>query len=439
MAATAPLTTTTQPVLTKTPLTTNQKKGFIAAYAGWTLDGMDAFIYSLVLVPALRDLLPASGIQPTTANIGIWGSFLFAMFLAGWGLSMFWGIIGDRIGRVRALALTIVAYSVFTLMCGLVTNIWQLAVLRILCGFGLGGEQPVGSTFVAESLPEDRRVKFAGYLHTGYYAGFLLAAIANYVIGANFGWRWMFAFGGVPALFVGWIMSNVKESHKFEEMKTKTKKAGVFASFGSLFQTKYKNRTFVMSFVYLISIIGQWAGSIYVPTALTQIALREGYIAADAARIASWGGMVLAIGTVLGCLCAPILAEKYGRRVAMAIYMSLLTVTTAVAFGWAFFLQVNALETFMVMTFLLGIAGANFAMYTLWLPELFDTSCRGAGMGFISSIGRFVGVGMVFAIAAGVNHYGNIGTPIALTSIILFLGMFLLPFTVETKGQPLPH
>ena len=91
------------------------------------------------------------------------------------------------------------------------------------------------------------------------------------------------------------------------------------------------------------------------------------------------------------------------------------------------------------MTLLLGLAGANFAMYTLWLPELFETSSRGSGMGFISSIGRFVGVGMVFLIAAGVNHFGNIGTPIALTSFILFAGLFLLPFTVETKGQPLPR
>jgi MFS family permease len=438
MAVTVPATHT-QPVRTKTPLTTAQKKGFLAAYAGWTLDGMDAFIYGLVLVPALRELLPASGIEATTANIGIWGSFLFAMFLAGWGLSMFWGMIGDRIGRVRALALTIIAYSVFTLMCGLVTNIWQLAILRILCGFGLGGEQPVGSTFVAESLPEDRRVKFAGYLHTGYYVGFLLASIANYTIGANFGWRWMFAFGGLPALFVGWIMSNVKESHRFEEMK-KTKKPSIAQSFGALFTSKYKNRTIVMSLIYLVSIIGQWSGSIYVPTAITQIALRQGAIAADAARTASWAGAVLAIGTVIGCLCAPILAERFGRRVAMAMFMSLLTVTTAVAFGWAFFIMgTNALQIFFIMTFFLGLAGANFAMYTLWLPELYETSSRGSGMGFISSIGRFVGVGMVFLIAAGVNHFGNIGTPIALTSIILFLGLFLLPFAVETRGQPLPR
>ena len=101
-----------------------------------------------------------------------------------------------------------------------------------------------------------------------------------------------------------------------------------------------------MSLVYLVSIIGQWAGSIYVPTAITQIAMRQGRRGRRGAH-ASWGGAVLAIGTVIGCLCAPILAERYGRRVAMAIYMSLLTVTTAVAFGWAFFIMgPNALPTF---------------------------------------------------------------------------------------------
>jgi hypothetical protein len=78
-------------------------------------------------------------------------------------------------------------------------------------------------------------------------------------------------------------------------------------------------------------------------------------------------------------------------------------------------------------------------MYTLWLPEQFDTSCRASGMGFISSIGRFVGVGMIFLVAAGVNYFGSIGTPIALTSIIIFLGLFLLPFAAETRGKPLPR
>jgi MFS family permease len=355
-------------------------------------------------------------------------------------MSMVWGPIGDRIGRVRALMLTILSYSVFTFLCGLVTNVWQLAILRVFCGIGLGGEQPIGSTFVAEDLPEDRRKMAAGILHTGYYFGFLLASVANYFIGANYGWRWMFFFGGLPALFIAFIRWGVKESRLWHEQFGEQKKRNSMKdAFGKLFTPKYKMRTTVMSLVYTVSIIGQWAGSIFVPTALTQIANREGIIGADAARLASRGAMVLAIGTVIGCLLAPILAERFGRRKAMGMFLSLLTVSTAVSFGYVFYLPMNALQTFFVCTFVLGLAGANFAMYTLWLPEQFETSCRASGMGFISSIGRFVGVGMIFLVAAGVQYFGSIGTPIALTSIVLFLGLFLLPFTYETRGQTLPR
>src|SRR5215212_10347750 len=119
---------------TRTPLNSNQIKGFWAAWGGWCLDGMDAFIYSLVLVPALRELLPKSGIEASAGNIGYYGSILFALFLAGWGMSMVWGPIADRFGRVKALMMTILFYSVFTGLCGMVGNIWQLAVLRVLCG-----------------------------------------------------------------------------------------------------------------------------------------------------------------------------------------------------------------------------------------------------------------------------------------------------------------
>lgn len=138
-------------------LTRNQIRGFLAAWAGWALDGMDGSIYGLVLVPALTELLPRSGIAPTPGNIGYYGSVLLALFLFGWGLSMVWGPVSDRIGRVRALMLTILCYSLFTFLCGFVTTIWQLAVLRVLCGIGIGGEQPVGAAYIAEELSERQR------------------------------------------------------------------------------------------------------------------------------------------------------------------------------------------------------------------------------------------------------------------------------------------
>jgi len=90
-----------------TRLDRNQIRGFWAAWGGWALDGMDASIYAIVLVPALRDLLPRSGIPATQSNVVYYGSVLLALFLFGWGLSMVWGPVADRFGRVRALMLTI--------------------------------------------------------------------------------------------------------------------------------------------------------------------------------------------------------------------------------------------------------------------------------------------------------------------------------------------
>jgi MFS family permease len=426
--------TTTQP--TKTPLNANQIKGFWAAWGGWCLDGMDAFIYALVLVPALTELLPRSGIEPTPGNIGYYGSILFALFLLGWGLSMVWGPIADRFGRVKALMATILFYSVFTFMCGLVTNIWQLAVLRVLCGIGLGGEQPMGGTFIAEEWPEDRRKMGAGYMHTGYYFGFFLAAIANYTIGANFGWRWMFILGGAPALLVGWIQSGVREPETFTK-NIQVNRPKMSESFNKLFSPLYARRTLINSLLFTVSIIGLWAGSIYVPTAVTQIAVRAGYAGADAARMASYGSMVLAFGTILGCLVAPPLAEKVGRRKAMGLYYVLMGFAVAIGFGYVFY-AVSAIAPFFLLVFVLGLGGANFALYTLWLPEQYTTDCRGSAIAFVSSAGRFVGVAMVFILGAGIAAYGSLGVPVAWTSLAFIVGLLVLPFAVETRGKALP-
>ena len=98
----------------KTKLSRAQTTGFLAAWFGWILDGMDAFIYALVLAPALTELLPLSGYVANTENIGFFGSIMFALFLIGWGMAFLWGPIGDRFGRTRTLAATILVYSIFT-------------------------------------------------------------------------------------------------------------------------------------------------------------------------------------------------------------------------------------------------------------------------------------------------------------------------------------
>src|SRR5215471_12393967 len=106
--------TRTIPAATRTPLNRSQIVGFWGAWAGWTLDGMDSFIYALVLAPALTELLPKSGYPATAGNVGLAGSILFAVFLVGWGLSFIWGPLADRFGRTRVLAATILVYALFT-------------------------------------------------------------------------------------------------------------------------------------------------------------------------------------------------------------------------------------------------------------------------------------------------------------------------------------
>jgi MFS family permease len=134
---------------------------------------------------------------------------------------------------------------------------------------------------------------------------------------------------------------------------------------------------------------------------------------------------------------APWMAERFGRRLAMGLYFAALGVAVAVAFGYVFY-QPSALATFFVLIFFLGIGGANFALYTLWLPEQYATNCRASAIAFVSSVGRFVGVAMVFLVGTAIQRYGSLGVPVAVTATVFVFGVLLLPFAVETRGKALP-
>ncbi len=419
-------------------LNANQVRGFWASWVGWTLDGMDSFIYALVLVPSLRELLPRSGIAATKGNVGFYGGLLFALFLMGWGLAFLWGPVGDRFGRVRTLMLTIMWYSVFTFLSAFVTNVWQLATLRLLAGIGIGGEWAMGGTFVAEEWPENRRRAGAGYMHTGYYVGIFLAALANYAIGSRFGWRAMFAIGGIPALLLAWIRSGVTEPARWIEKGNVVHTWKFWRPLATLFSSEWRRRTILNSLFMLASICGLWAGTVYVPAAITAVAESAGRTGAAVAQLASRGVMLVSFATILGCLVMPWLAEKFGRRGALTFFFTLMMVFIGLTFGEVFYMGAAGLPWFFVCLFFLGLGGANFAVYTLWLPEQYPTVCRASAFAFATSFARFGGAGITFLVGAGVRHYGSLGTPVALTALAFAIGLALIPFGVETKGQPLP-
>jgi MFS family permease len=422
----------------RAPLTGNQVRGFWASWGGWTLDGMDSVIYALVLVPSLRELLPRSGIAATKGNIGYYGGLLFALFLIGWGLAFLWGPVGDRFGRVRTLMLTVLCYSAFTLLSAFATNVWQLAILRLLAGIGIGGEWAMGGTFVAEEWPEDRRIAGAGFMHTGYYFGFLLAALANYSIGSHLGWRAMFAFGGLPALLLAWIRYGVTEPSRWVQQEKVVHAWSWWRPLATLFNPTLRRRTILNSIFMLVSICGLWAGTVYVPAAVTALAEARGHIGPQAAQMASYATMLVAVATILGCLAMPTVAERFGRRGALAFYFALMMVFIAITFGKVYYLGASGLPWFFVCLFFLGVGGANFAVYTLWLPEQYPTECRATAFAFSTSFARFAGAGITFLVGTGVGHFGSIGAPVALTSIAFAIGLLLTPFGEETRGRPLP-
>jgi MFS family permease len=436
--AIAPVAT---PVGKRTPLNRQQIIGFWAAWFGWMLDGMDSVIYALVLGPALTELLPRSGIEATPANIGYVGSLMFGLFLVGWGLSFIWGPISDRFGRTKSLAATILVYALFTGAAAFSTNVWMLAIFRFLAGIGVGGEWAMAGTYVAEAWPEDRRKMGAGYLQTGYYFGFFVAAVLNYTIGATFGWRAMFLCGLFPVVVSIVTLLGVKEPERWEQKNREVQAAPAKKRnpFAVIFSPRYLGRTITMSALLTIAIVGLWAGAVYEPTAIVFLSRQAGMELPDAAKMASYGTALLSIGTILGCIAAPWLAERLGRRPTLALYYLGMMVTIALAFGWAFYLPTGtASPVFMTILFFLGMFGGNFAIFSLWLPELFGTEARATAFAFCTSVGRFIGAGVNFGLAGAVAAMGTLGTPIALTAIAFGVGLLVIPFARETRGQTLP-
>jgi MFS family permease len=422
-----------------TPLTGSQIRGFIAAWGGWALDGMDSFIYALVMVPALRELLPRSGHDANLGSIGYYGGLLFALFLVGWGCAFIWGPIADKYGRVPILMLTITWYSVFTLAGAAATQVWQLALFRFLAGIGIGGEWAMGGTYVAEAWPEDRRVAAGAWMHTGYYFGVLLAGVANAVVGARYGWRAMFIVGGAPALLVAFMRYGVNEPARFKKKIETARRVSILQPLAQIFSPTYRRRTLLNSVYMLVSICGLWAGSVYVPSAVTQLAELGGFPAAVAVSLASYATVLLSLATIFGCLVAPALMRWLGRRGALSIYFLLMFNAIIFCFGLAFYLPAGiSVEWFGFGLFALGFGGANFAVYTIWLPEQYPTECRASAFAFATSFARFAGAGITFLVGAGISRWGTLGYPVALTAVAFIPGLLLLQYGEETRGKVLP-
>jgi len=187
-----------------------QWRSGIAAWLGWTFDGLDMHLYTLVSAPFVAQLL--GGLSTRHQDVGRYSSIIQGAFLFGWALGGgFFGRIGDRLGRSRTLALTVLTYAAFTGLSFFAQSWWHLMIFRFLAALGVGGEWAVGASLLSETWPRRWRPWIAAVLQTGVNVGVLLACLSNVIL-ANAPPRYLFLVGVLPALLVFWIRRAVPES-----------------------------------------------------------------------------------------------------------------------------------------------------------------------------------------------------------------------------------
>src|SRR6516164_3559019 len=204
-------------VLRLRDLSAQQWKSGVAAWLGWLFDGLDMHLYVLVATPFVAELLGAD--DPKSPAVGYYGSWIQAAFLIGWALGGgFFGRVADRLGRSRALTLTILTYALFTGLSFFAQTWWQLLIFRFVAALGIGGEWAVGASLLAETWPKRWRPWMAAVLQTGVNLGVMLASLALYCL-SNFEKRYVFLVGVLPALMVLWIRRAVPEPEEWQGAK----------------------------------------------------------------------------------------------------------------------------------------------------------------------------------------------------------------------------
>jgi MFS family permease len=425
---------------------------FLIVWLGWTLDSADFGLFSLVLRPALTELLgfPSVGaLDPgQLAQIGRLGGLLAMTGLLGWALGgFFFGIIADYIGRVRALVFSIALYSVFTALQGLSHGIWDFATYRFIAGLGTGAELMVGIPLLAETLGETHRAKIASVMMTGGALGTFIGAWAYGLVG-GYGWRYVFFLGVAPALILMIIRRRVMEPDHFNAVQQRREAVSAghevahddhqFMRFVplQLFTREHRRNTLVGLLFGLGSLLAIWTTNIWLPTILSLMVQKGGVSGADAVPFVSHGIMVWSIGGILGYIAFGFIADVIGRRLTITLY----SVGTMTA-GLILYLALPTYEPWypVVLPIFGFFVFGTFSGFAVYLPELFPTQIRATAVGFttgsarvITSFGPLV-AGLLVGVFGSFNHVTAVMTCCAIFSIIAMI------FGRETKDRGLPR
>ena len=376
---TLPVAAPSREVFTLRDLTPHQWRSGIAAWLGWTFDGLDMHLYTLVAAPFVALLL--GGLATTDPAVGRYSSIIQGAFLLGWAVGGgFFGLIGDRIGRSRALSLTIITYAAFTGLSFFAQTWWHLMIFRFVAALGIGGEWAIGASLLSETWPRPWRPWLAAILQSGVNVGVLFAVLANFLLAGQEP-KFLFLVGVLPALAVFWIRRAVPEPDEWHTAKANAVdyKPGI----GALFRGETRPVTLWVMAVCAISLTAHWAFLFWHQQHLRNLPEVLAMPAAERTKLAGTA-MYLVIGSsILGNFCAGGLARLWGYRTTIIVVF--LAYFAAMLGAYAVPRDHNALMYwFPVIGFCQGV----FALFTMYLPPLFPTLLRTTGAGFCYNIGR---------------------------------------------------
>src|SRR5437588_4069002 len=276
-------------------LTQEQRNTFVACFLGWTLDALDFFLVTFVLVPISHDFghtIPQVAFAITvTLMMRPLGAFIF-------------GLLGDKFGRRVPLMIDIIFYSVMELLTAFAPNFTIFLLLRALFGIGMGGEWGLGASLAMESLPTQARGLFSGILQQGYAFGYLLAALVYWIVFPMFGWRGLFVVGALPALLVIYIRAHVPESPVWERKRASEKSSRI--DLGRFIREHWLLLIYAALLMTAFNYMSHGTQDLY-PTFLEK---QRGFGVSKKSMIT----IVYAFGAIVGGAVVGFLSQRWGRR-----------------------------------------------------------------------------------------------------------------------------
>ena len=391
-------------------------KALIAASLGWMLDAFDVMLYALVLKSLMADL----HIDSATAG---WVGSVTLLAAAGGGLAF--GVIADRLGRTRALMLSVLLYSVFTAACGFAQSAVQLAIFRIFLGIGMGGEWASGAALVSETWPDRVRGRALGFMQSAWAVGYALAAAVNFLVQdvAGLNWRYVFFVGVLPAVITLWVRKSVKEPELWHRAKAEPNKISVRAAMaGPMLRV-----TIAVTAMNACCLFAWWAFNSWIPAYLS-LPLAQGGVGFTSSVMS---GLVFAnqIGMWFGYITFGFISDATGRKRAYITYLILAAVSV-----WAYTSTHNPWLLLVLGPITAFFATGYFSGFGAVTAELYPTAVRATAQGFTYNLGRVASAAAPWFVGDFAKTHGY-ASALSLTATAFLLAAALWTFIPETKGR----